>query len=372
MIGSKIRLFTYAAGATAVLASCGANGDFDPDLRGLMRGGLETSQAAARAQPRPAPDSRGLITYPDYQVAVAQPGDTAATIAARLGLNAGQLAQYNALEPNAPLASGALIALPGRVAPGSSAAGTGQSANARSAASNSTRQTSGAQPRQHRVVAGETAWSIARKYGVNVADLAQWNGLPADMTIRTGQRLLIPVTGRAAPSGSSAARRRVVSAPGVGSPTPQPPSAAQPLPNEATRPVATPVENPGTPNLGATRTTASGNGRFQMPVNGSIIRTYAKGRNEGIDISAAPGTEIKAAGPGIVAAITRDTEGVPIIVIRHDDDFMTVYAGLDALTIKKGDTVKVGQVMGKASASGVIHFEIRRGFESVNPEDFLM
>ena len=52
------------------------------------------------------------------------------------------------------------------------------------------------QPKQHVVAAGETAWSIARKYDVSVNDLAQWNGLSSAMTLRVGQRLLIPVAGR--------------------------------------------------------------------------------------------------------------------------------------------------------------------------------
>ncbi len=123
--------------------------------------------------------------------------------------------------------------------------------------------------------------------------------------------------------------------------------------------------------MGASRTAASGNGTFQLPVNGSIIRTYEKGRNDGIDLSAPQGTDIKAAGSGNIAAITRDTEGVPIVVIRHSGDLMTVYAGLDNLTISKGDNVRAGQTLGKSSSGGIIHFEVRKGFESVDPEKYL-
>lgn len=380
-----------AAAAALLLASCGANGTFDPDMRGLIRGPLDTAEAAQRAQPRPAPDSRGLITYPDYQVAVARQGDTVATIAARLGLNAGELARYNAIDAGAALNAGAVVALPRRVEPGTPVArggllgglisNTGQvsdpfagqgvrqpnvppSTAPKPAASAPAATTSGPQPRQHQVAAGETAWSIARKYDVSVADLAQWNGLPEAMTLRVGQRLMIPVKGQ------QPAAKPTLTAPGVGSPTPRPPSAAEPLPAEKTAPAAKPVDKPST-DLGATRTAASGTGRFQMPVAGSIIRTYQKGRNEGIDISAPAGTEVKAAGSGTVAAITRDTEGVPIVVIRHDGDLMTVYAGLDKLTVAKGDKVSAGQTLGSSSAAGILHFEVRRGFESVDPETFL-
>ena len=108
-----------------------------------------------------------------------------------------------------------------------------------------------------------------------------------------------------------------------------------------------------------------------MPASGSIIRTYKKGTNEGIDIAAAPGSPVKAASGGTVAAVTRDTDGVPIVVVRHDDGLMTVYAGVDKLSVNKGDSVSRGQSIGAARSSGVLHFEVRKGFDSVDPEGYL-
>ncbi|HRO15641.1 MAG TPA: peptidoglycan DD-metalloendopeptidase family protein [Paracoccus sp. (in: a-proteobacteria)] len=221
--------------------------------------------------------------------------------------------------------------------------------------------------RTHKVEAGETAWSISRKYGVAIQDLAAANALPASMNVRSGQTLTIPAGGASAASGG----RVAVMAPGVGSPTPQPPSAARPLPDEKTVPAAKPAPKTDAPDLGKTRTAASGSGRFAMPVNGSIIRPYKKGANEGIDISAAAGSSVKAASSGTVAAVTRDTDGVPIVVVRHDGGLMTVYAGLGDLSVGKGDSVKAGQTIGTARSSGVVHFEVRKGFDSVDPEDYL-
>ncbi|RDW12019.1 LysM peptidoglycan-binding domain-containing protein, partial [Paracoccus thiocyanatus] len=122
-----IRRLALFAGTAAALASCGPQGgldfsNFDPDLRRWGGGGLETAAAAARAQPRPAPDQRGVISYPGYQVAIARQGDTVATIAARLGLNAAELAQYNAIAANTVLNPGAVVALPRRVAAGAATA----------------------------------------------------------------------------------------------------------------------------------------------------------------------------------------------------------------------------------------------------------
>ncbi|SMO70756.1 LysM peptidoglycan-binding domain-containing protein [Paracoccus laeviglucosivorans] len=387
---AKFRQAAMAASILAVLGACSPQGgldlaNLDPDLRGWGGGGLNTAPAAAAAAPRPTPDQRGVISYPGYQVAIARQGDTVATIAARLGLNVAELARYNAIDPNVPMNPGAVVALPRRVAGGAMPApitsSTGQvsdpfagqgmrqanippAAGAAGAVTATTLPAS-AQPRQHVVAAGETAWSVARKYDVAVNDLAKWNGLPQSMSLRVGQRLLIPVAGQA-PSPLAS-----VTAPGAGSPTPRPPSSAEPLPNETTRPANTPVSTPTSPNLGQTRTAASGNGRFRMPANGAIIRTYEKGKNEGIDISAAPGTPVSAAGSGTVAAITRDVDQVPIIVVRHEGNLMTVYAGLDDVAVTKGQKVGTGTALGKARSQGVVHFEVRNGFESVDPEKYL-
>ncbi len=390
---AKIRQLALAAGAAVTLASCGPQGglnlnNFDPDLRGWGGGGLDTAGAAAQAMPRPAPDQRGVISYPGYQVAIARQGDTVASIAARLGLNAAELAGYNAISANTVLNPGAVVALPRRVAGGAPAGGagaivssTGQVSDpfagqgikqpnvpAETGAAGSVATTTlpaSTQPKQHVVAAGETAWSIARKYDVSVSDLAQWNGLSSAMTLRVGQRLLIPVAGQKPATTAS------VSAPGVGSPTPRPPSSAQPLPAEKTKPASAAVNKPASPDLGKTRTAASGSGKFRMPVNGSIIRTYQKGKNDGIDISAAPGSPVSAAGSGTVAAITRDVDQVPIIVIRHDGNLMTVYAGLDDVIVSKGQKVAAGAQLGKARSQGVVHFEVREGFDSVDPEKYL-
>lgn len=369
--------FRALAGAAglAVLTSCTGQGSgtgMDIDLRGLIPGALNTAPAAQTAQARPAPDARGVITFPNGQVAVARQGDTVATIAARLGLNAARLASHNALEADAPLNAGAVVALPVQVQPGYGGASASAAARAAPTAAAPAPQPAGAAPRQHVVAAGETAWGIARRYGIGIADLAAWNGLPADMGLRVGQRLLIPAAGQTAPArvAAPAPADPSVTAPGTGSPTPEPPSASRALPDETTKPAATPAPPPTGPDLGATRTAATTAGRFTMPVNGPIIRPYAKGRNEGIDISVPAGTPVNAAAAGRVAAITEDSDGLPIVVLRHEGDLLSVYAGLNDLTVARGDAVGRGQALGKATPAGVIHFEIRRGFDSVDPVEF--
>ncbi len=342
--------------------------------------GFDTTEAAAAARgaPRPEPDARGIISYPTYQVAVARTGDTVSTVAARIGLPPAELASYNGLPETTPLRPGELVALPRRVGgtavpgdvtttplgdPGDvRVAGLAAPAIDRAEA----QQAAGDEPRRHRVETGETAFSIARRYGVSADALAEWNGLGDDRAVRVGQFLLIP------PATGGAANVAGAERPGQGSVTPVPPSAAQPLPQED---VAREVETPAAPDMSASETAASDTTRLLTPVAGSssIVRPYRKGRNDGIDIAAAPGAAVRAADAGTVAAITRDTDGVPIVVVRHQGDLLTVYAGVDDLRVEKGQQVTRGQQIAaiRAADPAILHFEVRQGFDSVDPAPFL-
>jgi murein DD-endopeptidase MepM/ murein hydrolase activator NlpD len=366
----------------------GGFGTFDWDLRN-GNGVLNTSDAALQAtESRPAADGRGVISYPGYQVAVARRGDTVGSVAARVGISGDELARYNALQTGDPLREGEIIALPRRVegAPLASPPPIGGTSTATAPVDVSsiattaldrvgtptppatTKPNSGGEPVRHQVKRGETAFSIARSYNVSAKSLGEWNGLGPDLAVREGQYLIIPLASASAPP-----RREVVTAPGAGSPTPTPPSAAKPLPTEKTAPAASkPKDTPASPDLAKNRTAASA-AKMVMPAQGSIIRPYAKGKNEGIDIGASAGSSVKAADAGTIAAITKDTEQRQIIVIRHADNILTVYAGVDSITVKKGDKVSRGQAIAKVrnAQPAFLHFEVRKGVESTNPLPFV-
>lgn len=386
-------LWLATCGAVA-LAGCAEPLDFD--LRGLG-GGFSTSGAAQTSvAARPVPDDRGVISYPSYQVAVAERGDTLENVAIRVGLPVSDLSRYNGIEADVPLRTGEVIALPRRVAepsPRTGAIGTGpirpNSVDVTTLAGNAIDNAAptpvagpvtgaprtalpqtGQEPIRHKVERGETAFTIARLYQVPVKSLAEWNGLGADFALRAGQYLLIPVARVAAPARAVAA----TTAPGAGSPTPTPPSAATPLPEDDTAnpPAIPPVDVP-VADVGQT-TQPAAQSDMAMPVQGSIIRDYAKGRNEGIDIKAAPGTPVKAATAGTVAAITKSADGVPIIVIRHPGNLLTVYANVDQVQVAKGDAVRRGQSIARLrdnADEAYVHFEVRDGFDSVNPGPYL-
>ena len=392
----RARLLVITASTLALLTACTEGLDFD--LRGTG-GGFTTSPGAGQVTtvPRPAADDRGVISYPNYQVAVADRGDTIESMANRLGLDAPALAQFNGIEETAPLRQGEVIALPtrvpepspltgattpGTVAPGSVDIGTlagGAIDRSENAASGDVRvaalppataaPTASAQqePVRHKVERGETAYTISRLYGVPVKSLAEWNGLGSDFAIREDQYLLIPVAQRPAPTATTTAES--VPKPGIGSPTPTPPSAVKPLPPRETPP---PVAVAPVVDVGE-RSATTDDARMLFPVKGTIVREYSKGRNDGIDIKAAPGTAVKAADAGTVAAITKSADGVPIIVVRHEPELLTVYANVTELDVEKGAQVARGQTIAKLRAGNdaYVHFEVRKGFDSVDPMPYL-
>ena len=360
---SSIALYT-------LLVAAGCSDGFDLDLRSIGDGPDTTEAARMATAPRPTPDARGLITYPTYQVAIARRGDTVSDVAGRLGVPAAELASFNGIRDGVPLRSGETLVLPNPVgASGVDVAGLAGDAIERSEASGTQaplggQTASGIEPIRHRVQPGETAFSIARIYAVTPQALSEWNGLGDDYAVRPGEILLIPV---AVETATLAPIEETV-APGTGSVAPEPPSAAAPLPEVDVEPEPKPA--PASPNLAEERTD---NSRLLLPVNGRIVRDYEKGSNEGIGIAADAGTPVMAADGGTVAAITRDTDQVPILVLRHEDNLLTVYAGVDSLSVEKGDNVSRGQVIGavREGANPFLHFEVRDGFESVDPMPYL-
>ncbi len=399
MANGQIRVMRVMMTGVAMVALAACD-DFDVDLRD-MGNGFDTSAAVQTLPGRPRPDDRGVISYPNYQVVVARRDDTIRGIAIRLGLSPEELAEYNGIDPDVILRRDEIIALPSRVtepspATGASATGpiqpfdvtavattaldraeasgsgvvTAPLAPTAAPSSPATPAVRGNEPIRHQVNRGETVFSISRLYNVPVTSIAEWNGLDAEFTIREGQFLLIPQAGTApAPAATTS-----VTGPGAGTATPVPPSAALPLPAETPSAPLPATAVPASPDLGTLAAQpASSSARFILPVQGSIIRDYAPGSNEGIDIGVSAGTDVKAAGSGTVAAVTTDTSGGSIVVLKHSDGLLTVYTQMDALTVNKNDSVSRGQTIGRVRAAdpSFLHFEVRRGLQSLDPNDFL-
>ena len=384
-----------ASVALSALTACGDQ-PFDVDFRGLT-GGFSTAEAAVNATTdRPKADTRGVISYPNYQVVVANRGDTLNDVEKRLDIDPVELSKFNGVGADVPLRKGEIIALPNRVTEPSALTGLSSepvdvTALAGNAINNSpdttpvmtaelpasgTSTPTGVEPIRHKVERGETAFTVARLYQVSAKSLAEWNGLGSDFAVREGQFLLIPVAKPNPPSKQT--EQAKVEAPGEGTLTPTPPSAATPLPkNDVEAPAtqtAAKAAEPVKPVADVGKQSAPAKvAKMTYPVSGSIIRAYSKGKNEGINIKGGAGTAVKAADGGSVAAITKSGDGVPIIVVRHPDNLLTVYANVTDVKVQKGDSVRRGQAIAslRTGDDAYVHFEVRNGFDSVDPLPFL-
>jgi murein DD-endopeptidase MepM/ murein hydrolase activator NlpD len=326
--------------------------------------------------PNVAPDERGVITYATYQVAVARPGDTIATVASRVGTTPDAIAARNALPQDYILRSGEVLLLPDSVTRPAEGFGTevvttqpldGATATATAPATGSPFQNGQTDPLidpvRHRVEPGETAFSIARLYGVSVTALASWNGLGPDLAVRENQELLNPIVSDA---------NRIVGAaddpvPGQATPVPPPPSAAAPLPADITDAVA-----PESPNLGAQRTPPGG--RLAAPVSGPVARQYNAASPNGIGFDVPAGTAVQVAAPGEVALISEALGGLgTIVLVRHRDDLITTYSTLSDVRVKEGDRVTTGQVLGVVAdrENPELQFDVFRGTNSVDPTPYI-
>lgn len=136
------------------------------------------------------------------------------------------------------------------------------------------------------------------------------------------------------------------------------------------------------PAYQAPRVDTSNAPSFVWPVSGEIISNFggpAVGeRNDGINIATAMGTPIHAAASGTITYSGNELKDYGnLVLIKHEDGYVTAYAHADRLIVARGDVVSRGQVIGYAGQTGDVsrpqlHFEIRRDTQPVNPKPLLM
>jgi len=125
----------------------------------------------------------------------------------------------------------------------------------------------------------------------------------------------------------------------------------------------------------------SGISQFRWPVKGRVVSEFggpaAKGKNEGIDISVPEGTAVRAAENGVVIYTGSEisTYG-KLILVRHDDDWVSAYAHNRDFEVKKGDRVRRGQIIARSGKTGdadrpKLHFELRKESRAVDPRKYL-
>ena len=193
---------------------------------------------------------------------------------------------------------------------------------------------------------GDSLSVIAHRHGLRLGELVAANNIEAPYQISPGQDLTIP------PSEADLRQQTVAQRP-IGQ------ASAGPL----VPPPALSLEG------------------FLWPVQGDVISTFdqnsAKGRSGGINIAARLGTPVRAADNGLVAYAGEALRGYgQMILIRHAQGFVTLYAHNDALLVREGDVVRRGQVIAEVGNSGDVgesqlHFELRQGTEPIDPAKVL-
>lgn len=211
----------------------------------------------------------------------------------------------------------------------------------------------------HRVRDGDTLYSIAWRYGKDYRALAAANNIAAPYTIYPGENIRL---GSDAPPARPVAATRT--SPGPSKPQPAPKPAPSPTPQKPVAPASVSPPKPVTPPPKT---------GWRWPAEGELVGKFsASGEQRGIRIAAREGTPVHAADAGIV--VYRG-DGLPgygnLLIIKHDEQWLSAYAHNSRMLVREGDSVKGGQPIAAMGSTGTsrsqLHFEIRQKGKPVDP-----
>jgi murein DD-endopeptidase MepM/ murein hydrolase activator NlpD len=237
-----------------------------------------------------------------------------------------------------------------------------------------------APPTVHVVNRGDTLLSIAHRNHVPVAELAKANNLDKSAKLSLGMKLNVPgaKTVAAAPSAPAVATAPAAVALSAGKM-----AAAAPQQSVRMAQATGNVEESAAAEAPAVKPSEATGAlpTFRWPVRGKVITSYGaktNGKsNDGINLAVPEGTPVKAAEDGVVAYSGNELKGYGnLVLVRHANGYVTAYAHASELLVKRGDTIKRGQIIAKSGQSGEVgspqlHFEIRKGSSPVDPLQFL-
>jgi murein DD-endopeptidase MepM/ murein hydrolase activator NlpD len=279
---------------------------------------------------------------------------------------------------------------------------------------------------RHTVRQGDSLYGIARENGVKLSDLERYNGISDSRKVMPGMVLKVPghpsttvaeaapsapayeppaysAPAASAPPAASAVTETPAPTPGVvrlGEPvppigsTPQQPtmingsglagpgaSAPPAAPERVARVETNTASDAVSPVSSGNSTAVAGFSKLRWPVAGKVIAGFGPRpdgtHNDGVNLAAPMGTDVHAAESGVVAYAGDELKGYGnLVLIRHDNGWVTAYAHADELLVKRGDQIKRGQVIAKAGRSGQVdqpqvHFELRQGQKPVDPTPFM-
>ncbi|HEY0310602.1 MAG TPA: peptidoglycan DD-metalloendopeptidase family protein [Luteimonas sp.] len=193
---------------------------------------------------------------------------------------------------------------------------------------------------------GQNLYRIATDNGITLRDLAAWNGIRPPYTIHPGQRLRLSPGGGTA---SSAPRRSGDAAPASR------PRAPAPSPKPAPAPPKAPFA-------------------WQWPADGALLSRFVAGEptRQGIDIGGPEGAPVRAAADGVVVYSGSGLVGYgELVIVKHNDQWLTAYGHNRARLVNEGAVVKAGQPIAELGHSGaardMLHFEVRYNGKPVDP-----
>ena len=249
---------------------------------------------------------------------------------------------------------------------------------------------------------GDTVSEIADRYQVHQDDILALNNVRDRNFLRAGSAIRVPAYGhlsdpRLSTRNSQPLRNRAVESRPVGKPQTQRTQVARNVPKPKPKPAAfgqrSPRAAPTQPvqretswlgdifSSSETRQTTQRQS-FIWPVRGPVISPFGEtaggARNDGINISAPRGTPVRAAGAGTVTYVGNELKGYGnLVLIRHDNGYVTAYAHADTVTVARGDRVTRGQIIAYSGATGDVtrpqlHFELRLNTKPVDPTPFLV
>jgi murein DD-endopeptidase MepM/ murein hydrolase activator NlpD len=348
----RLALITVAGGLTAACST------YHPLDHGSKVPWAKADQAALTAPPGSAWRAGGapLAASSPTDGYVVRRGDQLGKLASNLGVSVDALAEANRLKPPYRIHIGQVLRVPdgGNAigAPATKAAKDVQvaqlagdpAADVAPAAGPVAPAPAPGDGKVYVVQRGESLWSISQRIDVSLTQLAAANELASPYAVFPGQKLRIPD-----PDGVAA---------GI-------------LPPEQT----------AAHRHGAEPPPLTGRG-FIWPVNGKVIggfgRTRGGQRRDGIDIAAREGAPVLAAEAGLVAYAGEGIHGYGrLILLRHGDGYITTYAHNAVLLVEVGELVERGQVIARVGSTGdaarsMLHFELRKGRQPIDPETVLV
>lgn len=248
------------------------------------------------------------------------------------------------------------------------------------------------------VAKGDTLYSLSRRYEIPVNDLAVMNGLRPPFALSVGQKLRVPDLPETKVASVKTVQQSKATAQTVTTKvdskmatkvTEKKPAKTElkPVQKSQQKTTAKPKETKTTKQTSKTyqenpqTIAARSSSKFSWPVRGTILSHYGAKNgglyNDGINISVALNTHVNAAENGVVAYAGNEVRGMGnLIIIQHADGWMTVYAHLNSMSVRRGARVSVGQKIGTVGQTGKVtkpqlHFEIRKGTKSYNPVNYL-